>query len=116
LGSPFDLGKNMDELAILRTFAACTTILAAAMVAANVSARITVAGFSIFIVASTAWMSDGWFESKSSLVIQNVILLLINILGVCRWLPRAEKEAGASGANPATTSLRRDHAAPARKR
>ena len=38
-------------------------------------------------------MADGWFESKSSLVIQNTILLLINILGVWRWLPRAEKEA-----------------------
>ena len=101
VGRPFCLGTNMDELAILRTFAACTTILAA-MVAANVSARITVAGFAIFIVASIAWMADGWFENKYSLVIQNVILLLINILGVWRWLPRAEKEAGASGASPAS--------------
>ena len=58
---------NMDELTILRTFAACTTILAAAMVAANMNARITVAGFAIFIVASIAWMADGWFESKSRL-------------------------------------------------
>lgn len=89
----------MDELAILRNFAACTTILAAAMVAANMNARITVAGFAIFIVASIAWMADGWFEGKSSLVIQNAILLLINILGVWRWLPRAEKEAGISGPN-----------------
>ena len=67
------------------------------MVAANMNARMTVAGFAIFIVASIAWMADGWFESKSSLVIQNAILLLINILGVWRWLPRAEKEAGLSG-------------------
>ena len=90
----------MDELTILRTVAACTTILAAAMVAANLNARITVAGFAIFIVASLAWMADGWFESKSSLVIQNVILLPINILGVWRWLPSAEKEAGVSGNKP----------------
>jgi hypothetical protein len=82
----------LDELTILRTVAACTTILAAAMVAANMNARITVAGFAIFIVASITWMADGWLENKSSLVIQNVILL-INILGVWRWLPRAEKEA-----------------------
>jgi hypothetical protein len=34
-----------------------------------VNARITVAGFMIFIVASIAWM-DGWLESKASLVIQ----------------------------------------------
>jgi hypothetical protein len=84
---------NMDVLATLRTIAACTTVLAAGMVAANVNARITVAGFVIFLAASIAWMADGWLESKSSLVIQNAILLLINGLGVWRWLPRAEKEA-----------------------
>lgn len=30
---------------------------------------------------------------QSSLVIQNAVLLLINILGVWHWLPKAEKEA-----------------------
>ena len=47
-------------------------------------------GLRNLIVASIAWMADGWFENKSSLVIQNVILLLINIQGVWRWLPRFE--------------------------
>ena len=51
-----------------------------------------VAGFALFIVAALAWMADGWLEGKASLVIQNVILLAINVLGVWRWLPRAEKE------------------------
>lgn len=82
----------MDELTVLRTVAACATILAAAMVAANMNARITVGGFAIFIVASIAWMADGWFESKSSLLIQNAILLLINILGVWRSRPRKKPE------------------------
>ena len=41
----------MDELMILRTFAAVTTVAAAALVAANLNARATVAGFAIFIVA-----------------------------------------------------------------
>ena len=72
----------MEELAILRTFAAVTTVLAAALVAANLNARITVAGFMIFLLASIAWMIDGWLEGKASLVIQNVILLLINAIGV----------------------------------
>ena len=71
----------MDELMILRTFAAVTTVLAASLVAANLNARITVAGFMIFIVASR------------SLVIQNVILLVINVIGVWRWFPKAENEA-----------------------
>jgi hypothetical protein len=87
----------MDELTILRTFAACTNIFAAARVAANLNARITAAGFVIFIAASIAWMADGWFEGKASLGIQNAILLVINLLGVWRWLPRAEREAGLSG-------------------
>ena len=83
----------MDELMILRTFASVTTVLAASLVAANLNARITVAGFMIFIVASVTWMVDGWLEAKTSLVIQNVILLLINVIGVWRWSPKAEKEA-----------------------
>ena len=82
----------MEELTILRTVAAITTVLAAALVPANWNARITVAGIVIYIVASLAWMADGWLENKASLVIQNVILLLINVLGVWRWLPRPEKE------------------------
>lgn len=83
----------MDELEILRTAAAVTTVVAAAMVAANWNARITVAGFAIFIVASIAWTVDGYLENKTSLIVQNIVLLLINILGVWRWLPRAEREA-----------------------
>lgn len=82
----------MDELILLRGAATVMTILAAATVAANWNARLTVAGFALFILAAIAWMLDGWFEEKSSLVIQNAVLLLINILGVYRWLPRAEAE------------------------
>jgi hypothetical protein len=82
----------METMVLLRTFAAVTTIIAAALVAANWNARVMVAGFVIFLIASIAWMADGWLEGKASLVIQNVILLLINVLGVWRWLPRAEKE------------------------
>jgi hypothetical protein len=82
----------MDEMMLLRTFAAATTIIAAALVAANWNARVMVAGFALFIVAALAWMADGWLEGKASLVIQNVILLAINVLGVWRWLPRAENE------------------------
>jgi hypothetical protein len=76
---------------MLRTFATATTILAAALVAANLNARATFAGFIIFIAASLAWMADGFIENKTSLVIQNIVLLLINVLGVVRWFPKAEK-------------------------
>ena len=82
----------MDGMVLLRIFAAVTTVVAAALVAANWNARVMVAGFALFIVASLAWMADGWLESKASLIIQNVILLIINVLGIRRWLPRAEKQ------------------------
>lgn len=79
----------MDWMELLRLLAAGTTVVAAIMVAANWSPRMTVIGFCIFIVASLAWMLDGWLEAKASLLIQNFILLLVNIAGVYRWLPRA---------------------------
>jgi len=79
------------ELATLRTLAAAATILAAAR-----NARVTVSGFAVFIVPSIAWMIDGWLESKSSLLIQNAVLLLIDALSIWRWLPSAENEADQS--------------------
>jgi len=82
----------MDGMVPLRTLAAVATIIAAALVAANWNAKVMVAGFALFIVASLAWMADGWLESKASLMIQNAILLIINVLGIWRWLPRAEKQ------------------------
>jgi len=54
----------MEDLAVLRTFAAVTTVLAAALVAANLNARITVAGFVIFILASIAWMIEAGLRAK----------------------------------------------------
>jgi hypothetical protein len=82
----------MDPMMTLRTSAAVMTVIAAALVAANWNARVMVAGFIIFIIGSVAWMIDGWLESKASLVIQNGVLLLINVLGVWRWLPKAAKD------------------------
>jgi ABC-type multidrug transport system fused ATPase/permease subunit len=82
----------MDTLEIIRLVGAVTTVIGAFMVAVNISARITVIGFGVFILASIAWMVDGWLEGKASLLIQNAALLLINIAGVYRWLPRAKAD------------------------
>ena len=57
----------MDEFTILRTVAACTTVIAAGLVAVNQNARVTVAGFGIFIVALIAWMTDGWLKANHPL-------------------------------------------------
>ena len=77
---------------LLRAFATLVTIVAALMVAANWSARVTATGFGLFIIASIAWLIDGWLEPKASLVVQNGILLLINIAGLYRWLPKAKTD------------------------
>ena len=79
----------MSFMELLRLFAAGTTVIAAIMVAINFSPKVTVAGFVVFIAASIAWMVDGWLEEKTSLLIQNAILLGVNIAGVWRWMPRA---------------------------
>lgn len=79
----------MEPTEILRFMAAVLTIAAAIMVALNWTPKVTVAGFVVFIAASLAWMLDGWLENKASLVIQNAVLLLVNIAGVFRWLPKA---------------------------
>ena len=57
------------------------TVLAAALVAANLSPRTMVWGFSIFILASMPGSRKAGGKA-TLLVIQNAVLLLINILGV----------------------------------
>ncbi len=80
----------MDDMILVRGISATLTVVAAVLVAANWSARLTVIGFAVFIVASIGWIVDGWFEAKSSLVIQNAILLVVNIAGVFRWKPKIQ--------------------------
>ncbi len=60
------------------------------MVALNISARVTLLGFGVFTVAWIAWTIDGYLDGKTSLLIQNAALLLIDIAGTYRWLPKAE--------------------------
>lgn len=78
----------MEPMEILRMFAALLTVLGAIMVALNYSPHVTVAGFAVFTAAALAWMVDGWIESRASLFFQNLVLLMVNIAGIYRWLPR----------------------------
>ena len=77
----------MELTELLRAGGAATTIIAAVLVAANWSRKVSAAGFMVFIFASMAWMLDGWIEGKMSLVMQNAVLLLVNICGVWRSWP-----------------------------
>lgn len=81
----------LDPMSLLRGAAALVTVVAAILVASNWGPRTMVAGFVVFVVASLAWIADGWLEGKASLVVQNAILLLVNLAGIWRWAPRAAR-------------------------
>lgn len=79
------------------------TTLAAVLVAANLGARLTGIGFLVFAIGSVAWMVIGVATGQSTLIWQNAVLLLVNIVGVWRWLGlRARYDKGAAAATRAT--------------
>jgi hypothetical protein len=64
------------------------TMIAAVMTAANLGSRITGWGFVVFTVGSIAWTSVGILSNQPSLAITNAFLLVVNVVGVWRWLGR----------------------------
>jgi len=68
------------------------TMAAAMMTAANLGARVTGWGFVVFTLGSIGWVIVGLqsdqIGDQIGLVITNVVLALINAVGVWRWLGR----------------------------
>lgn len=84
---------------ILNWVAPAATIIAAMMTAANLGARITGWGFAIFLVGSLAWTAIGATTGQGSLIYANAFLILVNAVGVWRWLGRqAQYEDGSADA------------------
>src|SRR3546814_15240291 len=72
----------------------------AVMVAINGGARLPGYGFMVFAIGSIAWSAYGWMTAQDNPLIQNLILLAINLLGIWRWLGRtARYEEGAEAAS-----------------
>ncbi|MBR0916064.1 hypothetical protein M2171_005172 [Bradyrhizobium japonicum USDA 38] len=69
------------SLEVLMTVAAAMTIIAAANGGVLECAHYRLR-FALSIASSIAWIADGIIEPKSSLIIQNAALLLINVLSV----------------------------------
>ena len=87
-------------LALAGWIAPVATMVAAVMTASNLGARVTGWGFAIFAVGAVAWIVVGVGGGQRNLVLTNAFLLLIDLVGVWRWLGlRARYEAGASHAN-----------------
>ena len=66
--------------------ASAATMIAAMMTAANLGTRITGWGFVVFTLGSGCWAVVGLLSGEASLAITNAFLLLVNIVGVWRWL------------------------------
>lgn len=77
----------------LEWLAAIGTILAATMVAADYSRRVTGAGFLLFALVSCLWVYSGLtVRGGMPLAAQNAVLLLINLFGVWRFLISRKKK------------------------
>lgn len=67
---------------------AVLTMIASLMIAANLGARVTGAGFIGVSLASSLWITlqSTSSEPDSSIIAMHSILLLVNLFGVWRWL------------------------------
>lgn len=79
--------------------APAATMIAAVMTAANLGTRVTGWGFAVFAIGAIAWMIVAAATGQRNLLLSNAFLLLVDIVGVWRWLGRqARYEAGADAA------------------
>lgn len=79
--------------------APAATMIAAIMTAANLGARVTGWGFAVFSVGAVAWIVVAAGSGQHNLLYSNAFLLLVDIVGMWRWLGRkARYDAGADKA------------------
>jgi hypothetical protein len=73
---------------ILEWYATVSGIVAALMIAADVSRRVSGWGFVLFCTMNVAWIWFALIDETGGLVTQNVVLFFINVLGIYRYLIR----------------------------
>jgi nicotinamide riboside transporter PnuC len=78
---------------VIEWIAAIGTIIAATMVAADYSRRVSGFGFVLFAIVSCLWVYSGLTAKDGMPVaIQNAVLLLINLFGVWQFLLSRRKK------------------------
>ncbi len=77
--------RQMSELSLLRWIAALTGMSAAIIVSLKLSQNFTAWGFVIFTISSVSWAAAGLMEEEPSLMTQNIVLTIINLVGIYRW-------------------------------
>ena len=77
----------------LEWIAAIGTMLAAALIAADLGRKVTGWGFVLFCAVSATWIVSGFTSNALPIAAMNAILLLINLWGVWQFLlnPRKKK-------------------------
>jgi len=101
---------SLEEIAMLDAagwIAPAATMIAAIMTAANLGARVTGWGFAVFAVGALAWIMVGAQTGQHNLLWSNAFLLLVDLVGVWRWLgqrARYDIAAEAASERSATTS------------
>jgi hypothetical protein len=87
--------------------APAATMIAAIMTAANLGARVTGWGFAVFSVGALAWVIVGATTGQHNLLWSNAFLLLVDLIGVWRWLGRRARYDEAAEAASARSAASR---------
>jgi hypothetical protein len=94
----------------LSWIATAATIGGALLTASNLGARVTGAGFILFLFGSLSWIGVSLATGQQALLWTNVVLTFLNLFGIWRWLGRqsavehgAKAAAHASEATPGET-------------
>ncbi|WP_369061924.1 PRC-barrel domain containing protein [Caulobacter sp. 73W] len=87
--------------------APAATMVAAVMTASNLGARVTGAGFVVFLIGSLSWVAVALSSDQQNLLWTNVFLTLVNAVGIWRWLGRqARYERGGAAASRKSAASR----------
>lgn len=78
--------EELDLVTLIRWLGTATAIVGAVIVSLRLSPRLTGLGFVVFLVSSTSWVAAGSMSGTYSLVAQNGVLTVINLVGIYRWL------------------------------
>jgi len=77
----------------LEWIAMASGIVAAVMISADLGRRITGYAFIVFSVSSSIWVTVALIEHEAPLMYQNLVLTVINFIGIYRWLILKKKKA-----------------------
>ena len=85
---------NDTFLSVLQWYGAGASVIAAALVAADLGRRITGWAFVLFVTSSCALIAWGFMQQDTAGIgVQNILMLAINAFGVYQYLIRKKESA-----------------------